>query len=102
MNILFQILSNLSDFYIYVQLFHSKGDENNLLDAIKVKFLSLHPGDWGCSYKNISDSSLKVFATELFIYVRLIPLNVRLINKCTFIIYCSVLWQYFMQSVKIR
>ncbi len=34
----------LSGSYVYVQLFHLKGNEKNLFIAIKVKWLNLHIG----------------------------------------------------------
>ncbi len=38
--------------YVYVQLFHFNGNENNLLIAIKVNLLQLHVGAWEkqCSF----------------------------------------------------
>ncbi len=32
--------------YVYVQLFHFNGNENNLFIAIKVQLLNLHIGVW--------------------------------------------------------
>ncbi len=32
--------------YVYVQLFHFNGNENNLFIAVKVKLLNLHIGAW--------------------------------------------------------
>ncbi len=35
-----------SGFYVYVQLFHLKGNEKNLFIVIRVKLLNLHIGAW--------------------------------------------------------
>ncbi len=41
-----QKLAFLSGSYVYVQLFHFNGNENNLFIAVKVKLLNLHIGAW--------------------------------------------------------
>ncbi len=56
--------------YVYVQLFHFNGNENNLLIAIKVKLLKLHVRAWEQMLfleENVK-WHLEAFASEVFKY----------------------------------
>ncbi len=44
--LLYYLFILLSGSYVYIQIFHFNGHENNLFIAIKVKLLNLHIEAW--------------------------------------------------------